>query len=169
MTHDVLQSFGIHTALCHVGAKCVSARVRCNLWKLNFIYAVILLPDMFKVLFPMQRNHGHLILVQEEESCVPVNHRFLPRLLSVFHNPPETGNNLWTHRDETLTILGLRVLNNILHVVCSLQLMIDPDSFLFEINVPDCQTAEFRNTQASIEQDIDSIIILAVILITLDK
>ena len=39
--------------------------------------------------------------------------------------------------------------------------MIDPDSLLFEINVPDCQTAEFRNTQASIEKDIDGGLILS--------
>ena len=41
-----------------------------DLGQLNFIDTIILLADMVKVLLPMQGNHGHIILVQKEKTCM---------------------------------------------------------------------------------------------------
>ena len=50
MPHDILQSFRVHTALCHVGAEGVSAHMGCNLRKLNSVDFIVLGADMLKVM-----------------------------------------------------------------------------------------------------------------------
>lgn len=42
VTHDILQGFGIHAALCHIGAESMAAHMRGDFRKLNFINAVVL-------------------------------------------------------------------------------------------------------------------------------
>ena len=42
MSHDVLQCFGVHSALCHVGAESVSAHMGGDFRKLYFVNAVVL-------------------------------------------------------------------------------------------------------------------------------
>ena len=42
VTHDILQGFGIHAALCHVGTEGMTAHMRGDFRKLNFVDAVVL-------------------------------------------------------------------------------------------------------------------------------
>ena len=160
MPHDILQRFGVHTALCHIGAEGVSTHMRGDLRKLNSVDFIVLGADMLKVMLPVKGDHRHLILVQKQESGVSVHHRFLRRFLPVGNDPAEASHDFGTHGDKPLTVLGFGVLNDVFHGVSSLQLMIHPDSLLFEVNIRNRQSAELRNTQACIKKDEDPIVIL---------
>ena len=54
MSHKILQSLGVHTALCHIGTVSVPANVRRDLGNRLSIYAVILFPYVFEVMLPMK-------------------------------------------------------------------------------------------------------------------
>ena len=73
MPHDILQRFGVHTALCHIGAEGVSTHMRGDLRKLNSVDFIVLGADMLKVMLPVKGDHRHLILVQKQEAGVPVH------------------------------------------------------------------------------------------------
>lgn len=54
MSHKVLQSFGIHTRLCHVATISMLTHMRCHFRQFFFIDAIVFSYNMFKILFPMQ-------------------------------------------------------------------------------------------------------------------
>ena len=143
MAHDILQGFGVHAAFRHVGAEGMAADMGCDFRKLHLINAVVFLHNMLKVLFPMQGNHGHIILVQEEKTGVAIDHRFCKQLFPIVDDPAETSHDVIAHGDEPLTAFGLGFLDDIPHISGSLQLMIHPDSLILEVNVRNGQSAKF--------------------------
>ena len=169
VTHDILQGFGIHAALCHVGAEGMAAHMGCDLGKLHLVNAVVFLQNMLEVMFPVEGDHGHVILVQKQETSIPIDHRLFEQLLPARDDPAEAVHHFIAHGDEPFTVLGFGVLDDIGHVPCTLQLVIHPDSLVLEVDVRNGQSAEFRYTQARIEQDVDPVIVLAKVLVLLDK
>ena len=75
MAHEVLQRLGVHTALCHVGTKCVPANVRGDFGHLHLIDAVVLLADVLEVMLPMKRHHRLAVLIQIQKAAPSANHR----------------------------------------------------------------------------------------------
>ena len=167
VTHDILQGFGIHAAARHVGAEGMATYMGRDFRKLNFVNAVVFLQNMLEVMLPMEGDHRHIVLVQEQKAGVAVDHRFFKQLLTVIDNPAEAGHDFITHGDEPLAVLGFGVLDDIGHVPGMLQLVIHPDPLVLKVNVRNGQSAEFRYTQARIEQDVDPIVILTEVLVLL--
>ena len=135
--------------------------------KLNFVNAVIFLQNMLEVMLPMEGDHRHVVLVQEQETGVAVDHRFFEQLLSARDDPSETGHDFVAHRHIPLTAFGLGFFDDIGHGPGALQLVIHPDPLVLKVNVRNGQSAEFRYTQARIEQDVDPIVILTEVLVLL--
>ena len=152
MPHDILQGFGIHTALSHVGTESMTAHMGCDLRKLNFVDTVVLVEDMLEVMLPVKGDHGLTILVQEKKSGVTVNHRFFLRLLPVTDDPLKALNNLLAHGNIAFTTFSLGFLDDVLHIPCALKLVIHPNPLFLKVNVRQSQTAEFRNPQSRVEQ-----------------
>ena len=169
MTHDILQGFGVHTALGHVGAEGMAAYMGRDLRKLNFVNAVVFLQNMLEVMLPMEGDHGHIIFVQKQKAGVSVDHRLFEQLFPIVDDPAEACHHFVAHRDKPFAAFGLSVLNDIGHVPGALQLVIHPDPLVLEVDVRDDQSAEFRYTQACIEQDVDPIVILTEVLVLLNE
>ena len=167
MTHDILQGFGVHTALCHVGAEGMAAHMGRDFRKLNFVNAVVFLQNMLEVMLPMEGDHRHVVLVQEQKICIPIDHRLVEQLLATCDDPAKAGHHFVAHRHIPLTAFGLGFFDDIGHVPGALQLVIHPDPLVLEVDVRDDQSAEFRYTQACIEQDVDPIVILTEVLVLL--
>ena len=165
MSHNVLQGFRVHSALCHVGAESMPAHMRCNFRKLYSVDAVVLVADMLKVMFPVKADHRHIVFVQKQETGVSVDHRLFGRLFPIVHHSAETRHNLVAHRDEPLATLGLGILDDVLHIPGALQLMVYPDSLVLEIDVREGQSAELRHTKSGVEQNVDAIVVLAIMLV----
>ena len=53
MPHDILQRFGVHTALCHIGAEGMSAHMGRDLRKLYFVDFIVLGADMLTLREPL--------------------------------------------------------------------------------------------------------------------
>ena len=167
VTHDVLQSFRAHAAARHVGTEGVPAYMGCDLRKLYFINAVVLIQDMLEVMLPMEGNHGHLVLVQKQEARIAFDDRLLLRRLSVGDHPAKAFHNLLAHGHIPLTAFGLGVLDDVLHITLALKLAIYPDTLVLEVDVRNGQPAKFGNPQPGIEQDVDSVIVFVVAVILL--
>ena len=116
VTHDILQGFGIHTAPCHVGAEGMAAHMGRDFGKLNFVNAVVFLQNMLEVMFPVEGDHGHVILVQKQETSIPIDHRLFEQLLPARDDPTETSHHFVAHRHIPLTAFGLGFLDDIGHV-----------------------------------------------------
>ena len=71
MSHQVLQRLRVHAALCHVGAKCVPANMRCDFGKLRLISPIILLQRIVKILFPVKRYFRFPVFVQNRKPAFP--------------------------------------------------------------------------------------------------
>lgn len=70
MSHKILQSLRIHSALCHIGTVCVPADVRRDQRQRDFVYAVILFPDVLEIMFPMKRIRDTAVFVLSRTSPV---------------------------------------------------------------------------------------------------
>lgn len=86
MPHNILKCFRIHSGLRHIGTESVSANMRSNFWHLYPVNLVVLLTDMLKIFLPMKCHHRSAVLVQKQESAVPIYHRFNLWILSVGKN-----------------------------------------------------------------------------------
>lgn len=167
--HDVLQSFWAHAAARHVGTEGVPAYMGCDLRKLYFINAVVLIQDILEVMLPMEGNHGHPVLVQKQEARIAVDDWLLLRRLSVGDHPAKAFHNLLAHGYIPLTTFGLGVLDDVLHITLALKLVIYPDTLVLEVDVRNGQPAKLGNPQPGIEQDVDSVIVFAVAVILLNE
>ena len=78
--HNVLQRFGVHSALCHIGTKGVAADMGCDFGKLYLVDAVVFVADMLEVVLPVQGDHWHLIFIQKKKSGVAIDHRLFAGL-----------------------------------------------------------------------------------------
>lgn len=74
----------------------------------------------------------------------------------ILSNPEHLLRNpdLITHREPPCTRIRLGFLNYIAHITHPLQLMIDVQNLILQINVFDCQSAELRDADAGVEQDV---------------
>ena len=133
------------------------------------IDTVVLLADMLKILFPMQRNHRAVVFVQKQESGVSLYYRLDLRLLSIFNDTLETRFYFRRHRHHSCAAVRFGIFNHIFHVSRSLELMIHDDFVVFKINVLDRQAHKLRDTKSGLEQDEDTVIILAEMIVVPDK
>lgn len=106
----------------------MTADMRGDFGKLNFIDFIVLVSDMLKVMLPVEGNHRHFILIQEQESGISTDDRFLSGCFPVVDDPSEAFHDLGAHRHIALTAFGFGILDDILHISGTLQLMIHTDS-----------------------------------------
>ena len=89
VSHQILQSFGIHTAFGHVGTKRMSANMRCDVRQLFPIELVVARTDVIEVVFPVHCNGWVSVLVKKEKTAFTVNHRLVLGTRPIFNNAPE--------------------------------------------------------------------------------
>ena len=169
VTHDILQRLGVHPGLGHIGAKSMPTHMGCDLGQLHTVGLVVLVHSVGHVLLPVQRNHRHIILVQEQKTSVTVDHRLFPGFLSAFNDPAETSGDFIGHRHIADALFCFWCLDHILHFTGSLKLMIHLDPVLVKLDVRYRKTAKLRNAKAGIEQDEEGIVVAAVVLILFYK
>lgn len=102
--------------------------------------------NVLKVFLPMQGYHRHIIFIQIQETTFAVNHRLFFYFLPICKNPLKTNIYLIGHRDFPCTACSFRILNHILHISFSLQLMIDVDFFVLHINIIQRQSYKFKKS-----------------------
>ena len=124
---------------------------------------------MFQVLLPMKGDHWLIVLVEKQKSSISVYHRFYFRCYSIGKNTTETRHNFLAHRHIADTAFRFRSLNYILHLRCSLQLVVYLDTLLVELKIGDRQPAELRDSQPRVKENIDRIVVSAEMLIFLDE
>lgn len=161
VSHNVLQRLGIHAGFCHIGAEGVSAYMGCDFWHLHPVNAVILVANVLKILLPVQCHHGHPILVQIEETAFSADEGLFFLLLSVCNNGRKAIPHLRCHGHHSGAAAGLCGLNDILHIPCALQLVIDNNAVIFEVNVVNCQPNELRNAKSRLEENEDPLVVFA--------
>ena len=164
VTHDVLQCLGIHTGFGHIGAECVPAHMGRDLGHLYLVNAVVLVQGVLEVMLPMHCHHRAVILVKEQEARIAVNGRLDQGRLSVCQDSLETGVNIVFHRKRSCSCVGLGGFNVLCAITSPLKLMVNSDGLVLHIQVADSQSHKLRDSQPRVEQDIDSIVILAIIL-----
>ena len=142
VSHQILQSFGIHTAFGHVGTKRMSANMRCDVGQLFPIELVVARTDVVEVVFPVHCNGWVSVLVKKEKTTFTVNHRLVLGTRPIFNNAPEAHLHIIRHRNHPLTTAGLGFLYHIPHIHCPLQLMVHIDFPMFQINIGQRQSHE---------------------------
>ena len=116
VAHDILQCFGIHPVLCHLGAERMSADMGRDLRQLHLIDLIVLLYDMLEILLPMERDHRHPVLIKEKESGMSSNDGLELRLSTRIKDLSEASLNLRRHRHHALSAFGLGVLDHLFHL-----------------------------------------------------
>ena len=142
VSHQILQSFGIHTAFGHVGTKRMSANMRRDVGQLFPIELVVARTDVVEVVFPVHCNGWVSVLVKKEKTAFTVNHRLVLGTRPIFNNAPEAHIHIIRHRNHPLTTAGLGFLYHIPHIHCPLQLMVHIDFPMFQINIGQRQPYE---------------------------
>lgn len=89
VSHQILQSFRIHTAFGHVGTKRMSANMRCDVGQLFPIELVVACTNVVEVVFPVHCNGWVPVLVKKEKTAFTVNHRLILGTRPIFNNAPE--------------------------------------------------------------------------------
>lgn len=95
VSHQILQSFGIHTAFGHVGTKRMSANMRCDVGQLFPIELVVACTNVVEVVFPVHCNGWVPVLVKKEKTAFTVNHRLILGTRPIFNNAPEAHILNW--------------------------------------------------------------------------
>ena len=145
MAHQVLQRFRVHAALCHVGAKCVPANMRCDFGKLRLISPIILLQRIVKILFPVKRYFRFPVFVQKQKTCLSTYKRFDFWLWPSGNDSGKTIVHLIGHWNITDTTLCLWAFDNVFYLRCALQLMVNVDHAGVQIDIVECQAGKFGN------------------------
>ena len=99
---------------------------------------------------------------------MPVNDLLNLRSLPGLQNPPEALCHIIIHRQLPGACVRLGLLNHILHVAGALELVIDVENPVLQVNIPDGQSAELRNPDPGVEQDVNHVVVLAVTVVIMD-
>lgn len=127
VSHQVLQRFRVHAALCHIGAKCMPAHMGRDFGKLNLVSPIILFQCIMKIFFPVKRHFRLPVFVQKQKACFSAYKRFDFWFWPSGNDPGKAIVDLVSHRNITDTTLCLWIFDNLLHLRCALQLMINVD------------------------------------------
>jgi hypothetical protein len=117
----------------------------------------------------MHRHQRHPVIVQEKESAVAVHHLFDLRSFPFCKDRPKAIADIITHGKFACTRVRLGFFDHILHAARPLKLMVDVQDLVLQVNVLQGQSAEFRNPQTCVEQDVYSLIVLAVTIVVMDQ
>lgn len=169
VSHNVLQSFRIHSTLSHLGTAGMSAHMRRDIGKLQLIDPIILLHHMVEVVLPVHGNHRLVILIPIEKSCLPVNNRFHFQVLSVIHDIPKSFHHFRRHWHISYTCRCLGRFEGGDHITVANRLTGNMDTLFLEVNITHSQTAELGNSKSCIEQNKESVIVLAEMIIIFYK
>ena len=134
MAHDVLQSLGVHTGVCHTGTERVPEGVWGDIGQWLLVLLVILLQ---KVPYHIVIVHTHFrrsIPFEEQKVCVPVYHdgSFLS---AVLHHSLQRLIDWFTHWDFPIAALGLRRFDVVAALRVPQKLVIHPDQTILEVKV----------------------------------
>lgn len=120
---------------------------------LHPVNLIVPLDHMVKTVFPMHRHQRVAVLIHKKESAISVNHLFKSRRLPVLNDAPKTIDNLLRHGQFPRSRICFRGFNYQLHIRSSLELMVNVEDFVFQINIPQSQPAELRNSQPRMEKN----------------
>ena len=123
----------------------MSANMRCDLWKLNAINAIILLHCMLKIFLPVHGHHRLTILVKAKKSGITINHGLHLKLRSHLDNILKAFIHIILHRNHSGTGVDFCCIN-VNQRPGLLKLMIDIDGSIFHVQILQCQTCKLRNT-----------------------
>ena len=168
MTHDILQCLRVHSGFRHIGTEGVSAYMRGYFGHLDAVDLVVLLDNVLQVFLPMQRNHRSVILVQEQEPGISIHHRLHFGCHTIGGDASETRYHFLTHRHIADTAFRLGVLDYILHLRCSLQLMVNLDTLLIELDIGKGQSTKFRDAQPCVKENEDCIVVIVFVILYLN-
>ena len=90
MSHQVLQSFGIHTRLRHIGTVGVSTDMRCDVRHLYSVNIIITLYHVIESMLPVHCYFWISVLVKKQKSRMPFYHFLISRFLPIFKDCPKT-------------------------------------------------------------------------------
>ena len=107
------------------------------------IYAVILFPYVFEVMLPMKCIHYAAILVEVQESHLAIHNRLFSGSFTVGDDLSETILNFRRHRNDSISGFCFRRQDVVSRSSPLVDLMIDPDTVVFKIDITDRKSAEF--------------------------
>ncbi len=167
MPHQVLECLWIHSRLCHVAAVSVAAGMGRDVRHLHPVDIVVPLDHMVETVFPVHCHQRVAVLIHKKESAVPINHLFKSRRLPVLNDAPKASGNILRHGQLPRPHISLRGFNHQLHVRSLLELVVNVEDFVFQVNIPQSQTAELRNPLPRVEKS-DHFIVFAVYIVIMD-
>lgn len=138
----------------------MSAHMGRDFGKLNLVSPIILFQCIMKIFFPVKRHFRLPVFVQKQKTCFSAYKRFDFWFWPSGNDPGKAIVDLVSHRNITDTTLCLWIFDNLLHLRCALQLMINVDHAGTQIDIVECQAGKFGNAQAGFEQDAHAVVIL---------
>lgn len=169
MSHQVLQCFWIHAGTRLIATVGVSTYMRRNLWKLRFIDTVIFFDSVLKILLPVQCHQRHFVFIQKQESPVAIDNRLNLVFFTLLQNNFEAFINFRRHRDLPGSGISLGAFYSVFHIGPSHKLMVNINFAFLHIQIFYRQSAKFRNSHASMKQDIKRFIVPTKVFVFLYK
>lgn len=152
MPHQVLQRLRVHAGFRHVAAVGVAADMRRDVRHLHPVDIVIPLYHVVEPVFPVHRHQRVAVLIQKQESRVPVYHPFIPWRLPVLDDALEAPRHIIRHGYFPCACIGLGRFHDQLHVGSPLELVVYVQYLILKVNIPQRQPAELRYAQAGMEK-----------------
>lgn len=110
VTHQVLQTFQVHTGVCHVGAEGMPEYMGCDLrQRLIRMQLLVFLQRPLEVMLNVHGDLGIPILVQQQKPRVSVDDPFLGGFLPVRNDVLQCCHHIVGHGNITATAFGFRL------------------------------------------------------------
>ena len=124
---------------------------------------------MVEPVLPVHRHFRHAILVQVQKPCVAANHLLYSRRFPVLKDRLKAAEHFLCHGELPCSCIRLGRLDHVLHFGSPLQLLIDVDDPLLHVEIVDGQSAELRDSHSCMEQDVECLVVSAIVVIVVYK
>ena len=154
MPHEVLERLRVHARLGLIAAVGMAADVRRDVGHPHPVNVVVAVHHVVEAVLPVHGHQRQAILVQKQETAVPVDHALITRRRPVLDDGAEALLHILRHGQLPGAGMGLGLLDHKAHVRIALKLMIDVDQVVLKVDVLDCQPAKLRDAHPGMEQDV---------------
>ena len=121
----------------------MSAHIRHNVWHLHLVDVIVPADHVVESVLPVHCHKWHSIIIVKKESTVAINNFFHFRNIPVLDDCSKHLCHVLCNQHYPCSSICLCGFDNLQHIRCSLQLMVDIHCPFLKVNVFLCQPTEF--------------------------
>ena len=147
----------------------MAADVGNNIRHLHPVDIIVPFDHIVEAVFPMHRHFWVTALIRKKESSISLRHPLAFRFFPVLDDRSKALRHVLRHGQFPCSCIRFCGFDHPPYVRSPPKLVVDIDDLILQVDIPQRQSTEFRNTPPCVEKDINHFVILVINIIVMHE